>query len=137
MQSGYLDSCESLRTVWLWDEDYVDPELVESLSGALPDAQIFQGFDQAECAFFVTLLPLTGGDDDSHALHGQPLPNIRVWLHCCAALCAPVGKGETSCTQGPTYDVTLFQICLFCLWKVWCLIGKSRAMAKATATVTS
>lgn len=101
VQSGYLDSCESLRTVWLWDEDYVDPELVDSLSGALPDAQIFQGFDQAECAFFVTLLPLTGGDDQSQALHGQPLPNIRVCPHCCAALCAPVGKGKGACMQGP------------------------------------
>ena len=86
VQSGCLDSCESLRTVWLWDEDYVDPELVESLSGALPDARIYQGFDQAECAFFVTLLQLTGGDDESCALHGQPLPNTRVRLYCCAAL---------------------------------------------------
>ena len=93
VQSGCLDSCESLRTVWLWDEDYVDPELVESLSGALPDARIYQGFDQAECAFFVTLLLLTGSDDESHALHGQPLPNIRVCPYCYAALC--------TCMQAP------------------------------------
>ena len=85
VQSGCLDSCESLRTVWLWDENYVDPELVESLCGALPDARIYQGFDQAECAFFVTLLLLTGGDDEPHALHGQPLPNTRVRPYCCAA----------------------------------------------------
>ena len=85
VQSGCLDSCETLRTVWLWDENYVDPELVESLCGALPDARIYQGFDQAECAFFVTLLLLTGGDDESHTLHGQPLPNTRVRPNRCAA----------------------------------------------------
>ena len=80
VQGGYLDSCESLRTVWLWNEQYVTPDLVESLAGALPEARLYQGFDAAECAFFVTLLSLSHVDAEG-ALHGQPLPNIKVRPH--------------------------------------------------------
>ena len=74
-----MDSCESLRTVWLWNEQYITPELVDALTAALPDAQLYQGFDAVECAFFVTLLSLTEmNSTDRPALHGQPLPNIKV-----------------------------------------------------------
>ena len=65
--------------MWLWNEQYVNPELVDALSAALPDAELYQGFDAVECAFFVTLLSLrelTSGY--TPALHGQPLPNIKV-----------------------------------------------------------
>ena len=65
--------------MWLWNEEYVTPELVDALSAALPDAQLYQGFDTVECAFFVTLLSLTElNGRDMPALHGQPLPNIKV-----------------------------------------------------------
>ena len=79
LQDGYLDSCESLRTVWLWNEQYITPELVDALTAALPGAQLYQGFDAVECAFFVTLLSLSElNGTDMPAIHGQPLPNIKV-----------------------------------------------------------